>query len=172
MTMTLPYTHTAFAHGATVVQNALFGLRRRVDHDRIPWVTFTDPEVARVGLSVEQARERFGRRARIRFAPHRELDRAVTAASTSGSATLVRDPRGRLVGATIIGPRAGETIGEVVAWMAGGATLATIVRAATHPYPTWSQDLEAASLEELRAGLSRLRPATAMLLGTRRLVLR
>jgi pyruvate/2-oxoglutarate dehydrogenase complex dihydrolipoamide dehydrogenase (E3) component len=172
VTMRLPYTHTAFAHGATVVQNALFGLRHSVDHDRIPWVTFTDPEVARVGLSVGQARERFGTRMRVRVAPHGALDRAVTAAATTGSATLVGDPSGRLVGATIIGPRAGETIGEVVAWMAGGATLSTIVRSATHAYPTWSQDLEAASLEELRSGLARLRPASSMFMGARRLLLR
>jgi pyruvate/2-oxoglutarate dehydrogenase complex dihydrolipoamide dehydrogenase (E3) component len=171
VTMKLPFTHTAAVHGATVVQNAVFGLRRRVDHGRIPWVTFTDPEVARVGLSVAAARERFGDRVRVRVTPHREVDRAVTAGITTGSATLVGDPKGRLVGATVVGPRAGETIGEVVAWMAGGATLSTIVRAA-HAYPTWSYDITEASLEELRAGLARVRPATRALLGARRLFLR
>jgi pyruvate/2-oxoglutarate dehydrogenase complex dihydrolipoamide dehydrogenase (E3) component len=168
VTMLLPFTHTASTHGATVVQNALFGLRRTVDHERIPWVTFTDPEVARVGLSVAQARARFGDRVRVRTAHHSEMDRAVTADRTAGYARLVGDPRGRIVGATVVGPRAGETIGEVVAWMAGGATLSTIVRS-TRAYPTWSQDLGDASLEELRAGLGRLRWATAALLRLRRL---
>jgi pyruvate/2-oxoglutarate dehydrogenase complex dihydrolipoamide dehydrogenase (E3) component len=171
VTMRLPFTHTAFAHGATVVQNALFGLRRRVDHERIPWVTFTDPEVARVGLSAAEARERFGDRARVRVSHHRDLDRAVTAAATTGSATLVGDPKGRLVGATVVGPRAGETIGEVVAWMAGGAKLATIVRS-THAYPTWSQDLEGASLADLEAGLARVRPVIRTVLRARRLLRR
>jgi pyruvate/2-oxoglutarate dehydrogenase complex dihydrolipoamide dehydrogenase (E3) component len=144
ITLLLPFTHTAAAHGAAVVQNALFGLRRTVEHRRIPWVTFTSPEVARVGLTVAQARARYGDRARVRTAPHAELDRAVTDAATDGFATLVGDQRGRIVGATVVGPRAGEVIGEVVAWMAGGATLATIVRS-THAYPTWSEDLTAAS---------------------------
>jgi pyruvate/2-oxoglutarate dehydrogenase complex dihydrolipoamide dehydrogenase (E3) component len=169
-TMLLPFTHTASTHGATVVQNALFGLRRVVDHERIPWVTFTDPEVARVGLSAAEARERYGDGARVRTAAHASLDRAVTAGRTGGFATLVGDPKGRIVGATVVGPRAGETIGEVVAWMAGGAKLSTIVRSSTHAYPTWNDDLAAASLEELRVGLARMRPATSALLRLRRLV--
>jgi len=171
VTMLLPFTHTAAAHGATVVQNAVFGLRRRVDHERIPWVTFTDPEVARVGLSIAEARERFGDKARARTSHHADLDRAVVAGDTAGFATLVGDPRGRIVGATIVGPRAGETIGEVVAWMSSGSRLSDIVRT-THAYPTWNDDITDASLQELRASLARLRPATATLLRLRRLFVR
>ncbi|MEX2549553.1 MAG: FAD-dependent oxidoreductase [Nitriliruptoraceae bacterium] len=171
VTMLLPFTHTASAHGATVVQNALFGLRRSVDHERIPWVTFTAPEVARVGLTVAEARERFGERARVRTAPHADLDRAVVSADTAGSTTLVGDPKGRIVGATVVGPRAGEAIGEVVAWMAAGAKLSTIVRT-THAYPTWNEGLSRASLEELQAGLARYRWATGLLLRARRLFVR
>jgi pyruvate/2-oxoglutarate dehydrogenase complex dihydrolipoamide dehydrogenase (E3) component len=170
VTMLLPFTHTASAHGATVVQNALFGLRRSVDHDRIPWVTFTSPEVARVGLSEEEARGRFGEGVRVRTASHVHLDRAVASGETGGFATLVGDPKGRIVGATVVGPRAGETIGEVVAWMAGGAKLSTIVRS-THAYPTWNEDLTAASLEDLQASLARVRPLTRALLWLRRLLL-
>jgi pyruvate/2-oxoglutarate dehydrogenase complex dihydrolipoamide dehydrogenase (E3) component len=170
VTMLLPFTHTASTHGSTVVQNALFGLRRSVDHERIPWVTFTAPEVARVGLSVAEARDRFGDRARVRTASHTHLDRAVASGETGGFATLVGDSRGRIVGATVVGPRAGETIGEVVAWMAGGAKLSTIVRS-THAYPTWSEDLTAASLEELQASLARVRPLTRLLLRLRRVLL-
>jgi pyruvate/2-oxoglutarate dehydrogenase complex dihydrolipoamide dehydrogenase (E3) component len=168
-TMLLPFTHTASTHGATVVQNAVFGLRRTVDHDRIPWVTFTSPEVARVGLSVAQARHRFGDRARVRTVSHAHIDRAVAAADTAGFATLVGDPRGRIVGATVVGPRAGETIGEVVAWMASGAKMSTIVRS-PHAYPTWNEDLTAASLEELQAGLERYRPLIGTALWFRRLI--
>jgi pyruvate/2-oxoglutarate dehydrogenase complex dihydrolipoamide dehydrogenase (E3) component len=170
VTMLLPFTHTASAHGATVVKNALFGLRRPVDHERIPWVTFTSPEVARVGLSVAEADDRFGARARIRTAHHEHLDRAVTGGEIDGFATLVGDPKGRIVGATVVGPRAGETIGEVVAWMANGAKLSTIVRT-THAYPTWNEDLAAASLQDLQASLAHVRPLTRMLLWLRRLLL-
>jgi pyruvate/2-oxoglutarate dehydrogenase complex dihydrolipoamide dehydrogenase (E3) component len=170
VTMLLPFTHTASAHGATVVQNALFGLRRAVDHERIPWVTFTAPEVARVGLSVAEARSRFGDGVRVRTASHADLDRAVASGDTGGFATLVGDPKGRIVGATAVGPRAGETIGEVVAWMANDAKLSTIVRS-THAYPTWSEDLTAASLEDLQASLARIRPLTRALLWLRRVLL-
>jgi pyruvate/2-oxoglutarate dehydrogenase complex dihydrolipoamide dehydrogenase (E3) component len=170
-TMLLPFTHTASAHGATVVQNALFGLRRSVDHERIPWVTFTSPEVARVGLSVAEARERWGDRTRVRRASHAELDRAVVSGETDGSVTLVGDPKGRIVGATVVGPRAGEAIGEVVAWMVGGAKLSTIVRT-THAYPTWNEGLSRASLGELQAGLARYRWATRALLRARRQLVR
>jgi pyruvate/2-oxoglutarate dehydrogenase complex dihydrolipoamide dehydrogenase (E3) component len=169
VTALLPFTHVAAAHGATVVQNALFGLRARVDHERIPWVTFTDPEVARVGLSVAEARARYGPGIRVRRTAHTEVDRAWAEARTDGFAQLVGDPKGRLVGASVVGPRAGETIGELVAWRQQGATLSAIARGATHAYPTWSDDIAAASLAELRATLARLRPATRALLWARRL---
>ena len=167
VTMQLPFTHVAAAHGATIVQNALFGLRRRVDHERLPWVTFTDPEVAHVGLTAAQARERFGDDARVRTASHEDVDRAVATGQRSGSATLIGDGKGRIVGATVVGPRAGETIGEVVAWMAGGAKVDRITQT-THAYPTWNDDIAEASLEELRGRLQRIALAIRTLLTIRR----
>ena len=172
VTLALPFTHVASTHGATVVQNALFGLRAKVDHERIPWVTFTSPEVARVGLTADEARTRFGQRAVVRDSDHITLDRAVTADATGGFARLVGDHKGRLVGATVVGPRAGETIGEIVAWMAGDAKLAAIARSSTHAYPTWSEDVAAASLAQLQADLARLRPLSRLLLLARRLLTR
>jgi pyruvate/2-oxoglutarate dehydrogenase complex dihydrolipoamide dehydrogenase (E3) component len=170
VTMKLAFTHVAATHGATVVQNALFGLRARVDHERIPWVTFTAPEVARVGLSVAEARERFGPKISVRTAGHDALDRAVTAAETDGYAQLVGDDKGKLVGATVIGPRAGETMGEIVAWMANDAKVSAISRSSTRAYPTWSDDVSAASLQELQASLAKLKPVTRALLWVRRLL--
>jgi pyruvate/2-oxoglutarate dehydrogenase complex dihydrolipoamide dehydrogenase (E3) component len=170
VTLKLPFTHVAATHGATVVQNALFGLRARVDHERIPWVTFTAPEVAHVGLTAAQARERFGAGASVHTAAHDDLDRAVATGATDGFAQLIGDDKGRLVGATVVGPRAGETIGEIVAWMANDAKVSAIARSSTHAYPTWSDDVAAASLQQLRASLARLKPATRVLLGVRRLL--
>jgi len=167
VTMLLPFTHTAGTHGATVVQNALFGLRRTVDHARIPWVTFTSPEVATVGLSAAEARQRFGDRAVVRKADHAKLDRAITAGETDGFAMLIGDPKGRLVGATVVGPRAGETIGEAVAWLAAGAKLSGIVQT-THAYPTWNQDLANASLDQLQAQLAQHGKVTAAVRKLRR----
>ena len=167
VTLRLPFTHVAAAHGAAVAQNAVLGLRARVDHDRIPWVTFTSPEVARIGLTVAEARAHWPS-AVVRTARHDELDRAVTAADIDGFATLVGDRRGRIVGATVVGPRAGETIGEVAAWMARGGRVGRIVRT-SHAYPTWSEDLVAASLEDVSATIQRLRPATRVWIRLRRL---
>ncbi|MGM0618849.1 MAG: dihydrolipoyl dehydrogenase family protein, partial [Actinomycetota bacterium] len=169
VTALLPFTHVASTHGATIVQNALFGLRSRVDHERIPWVTFTAPEVARVGLSVAEARQRFGPGIRVRHAAHDEVNRAHAEARTDGFALLVGDDKGRLVGATVVGPHAGETIGEVVAWRQHDAKVSAIARRSTHAYPTWSDDIAAASLVDLRDDLAKLRPLTRGLLWARRL---
>ena len=170
VTLRLPFTHVAAAHGAVVAQNAVLGLRARVDHDRIPWVTFTSPEIARIGLTVAEARARWPS-AVVRTARHDELDRAIAAADTGGFATLVGDRRGRIVGATVVGPRAGETIGEVAAWMSNGARVGRIVRT-SHAYPTWSEDLVAASLDDVSETIQRLRPVTRLWIRLRRLARR
>lgn len=145
----LPFTHVAGWHGGLVVANALFGLRRSVDHERIPWVTFTDPEVARVGLTEDQARRRLGEGVRIARRDHDELDRAVVEASTAGFTKLVGDRRGRLVGATIVGSAAGESIAEVVAVMGHGGTIGDLGRT-VHAYPTYTEAAWRAGLEYLR----------------------
>lgn len=169
VTMRLPFTHVATVHGATVVQNALFGLRRRVNHDRIGWVTFTSPEVARLGPTAAEAVERFGPKAQSRHASHDRLDRAVTEQHTAGYAQLVADNRGRIVGATVVGPRAGETIGEAAVWVEHRAKLDAVARN-IHAYPTWNQDLADASLGALQARLARYRAVITAVLRARRLL--
>jgi pyruvate/2-oxoglutarate dehydrogenase complex dihydrolipoamide dehydrogenase (E3) component len=105
----------------------------------------------------------------VRTGKHDEFDRGVVADDTDGFATIMGDGRGRIVGATVVGPRAGETIGEVAAWMSRNARVSRIVRT-SHAYPTWSEDLVAASLEEVAATIRRLRPATRLWISLRRLV--
>jgi len=134
----LAFTHVAAYHARVAVVNALFGLRRRVDHRAVPWVTFTDPEVARVGLSEADARERWGRRAGVDVSSYAELDRAIVAGGSEGFAKLVSDPRGRLVGATIAAPSAGEAVAELAARVASGGTVAGLSEA-VHAYPTFAE---------------------------------
>ena len=110
----LPFTHVAAHHARVASVNALFGGRRTVE-ETIPWVTFTDPEVARVGLSGAQARERWGAEAQVARSEYSSLDRAITDARAYGFALLVADPRGRLVGATVAAPGGGEAIAELAA---------------------------------------------------------
>ncbi|MGH2804863.1 MAG: dihydrolipoyl dehydrogenase family protein, partial [Thermoleophilaceae bacterium] len=117
VTGVLPFTHVAAYHARVASINALFRARRKVDYRAVPWVTFTDPEVARVGLSEAQARRRWGERARAVEFDYARLDRAVTADRALGFAKLVGDRRGRLVGATVAAPAAGESIAELAAWI-------------------------------------------------------
>jgi pyruvate/2-oxoglutarate dehydrogenase complex dihydrolipoamide dehydrogenase (E3) component len=137
VTGALPFTHVAAYHGRTVAGNALFGLRRRVAYDAVPWVAFTDPELARVGLSEAQARERWGRRVVVSAYDYARLDRAVCAGEPDGFAKLVADPRGRLVGATVAAPAGGEAIAELAAWVARGGRIGELSRA-VHAYPTFA----------------------------------
>jgi pyruvate/2-oxoglutarate dehydrogenase complex dihydrolipoamide dehydrogenase (E3) component len=165
----MPFTHFAGAQGNRVVGNALFRLRRSIEEDRIPWTIFTDPEVAHVGLSEEDARQRWGRDAIVTSYDYTDVDRAVTQAQTTGFATLVGDPKGRVVGATIVAESAGESIAEVVAWMRTGARLGDI-GAAIHAYPTLTEGPWRAALEHLRGHYlsPRVRRWTRPLLGVLR----
>jgi pyruvate/2-oxoglutarate dehydrogenase complex dihydrolipoamide dehydrogenase (E3) component len=145
----MPFTHVAGAQGNRVVANALFRLRRPIDERRIPWTVFTDPEVAHVGLTEGEARRRWGGDAIVASHDYSEVDRAVTDARTTGFATLVADPKGRLVGATIVAESAGESIAELAAWMRNGARLGDI-GATIHAYPTLTEGPWRAALEHLR----------------------
>ena len=137
MTALLPFTHVAAHHARVATPNALFGLRRTVDAP-LPWVTFTDPEVARVGLTEAEARQRWGTRATVSTAEYSELDRAITSGQAYGFATLIGDPRGRLVGATVAAPAGGEAIAELTAWLSRGEKIDR-VSATVHAYPTLSE---------------------------------
>jgi pyruvate/2-oxoglutarate dehydrogenase complex dihydrolipoamide dehydrogenase (E3) component len=94
--------------------------------------------VARVGLSEADARERWGRRAGVDVSSYAELDRAIVAGGSEGFAKLVSDPRGRLVGATIAAPSAGEAVAELAARVASGGTV-TGLSEAVHAYPTFAE---------------------------------
>ncbi|WP_245834574.1 dihydrolipoyl dehydrogenase family protein [Streptomyces aidingensis] len=163
------FTHTAGAQAAAAVTHALLGLRRGPDLTAAPWVTFTDPEVARVGMSAAQAREKYGERARVRVLSHERVDRAVADGRTDGFATLVIGPGGRIVGATVVAPRAGETIAHLATavrlrWTAGEYAKTV------HPYPTYADGPWQAALEEVYASLASpgTRRATIALLALRR----
>jgi len=150
VTGALPFTHVAAYHGAVVVVNALFGLRRKVSYDAVPWVTFTDPEVARVGLTEAAAREQWGDRVIVASFDYAELDRALCAGRTDGFAKLVGDRRGRLVGATVAGPAAGESI----AWLAASVRRRERLRDLTQTvqaYPTYTLGPKQAADAHLRA---------------------
>ncbi|HUF44657.1 MAG TPA: FAD-dependent oxidoreductase [Aestuariivirgaceae bacterium] len=105
----LQFTHVASYHAGLVIRNALFGLPVRASNDHIPRVTFTDPELAHVGLSEKEAKAR-GETVSVVSAPFRDNDRAQAERATEGLIKVVAGRRGRILGATIVGKGAGELI--------------------------------------------------------------
>jgi pyruvate/2-oxoglutarate dehydrogenase complex dihydrolipoamide dehydrogenase (E3) component len=130
----MQFTHLAGYHGSLVIRNALFGLPVRARMDHIPRVTFTDPELAQVGMTEAEARAAHGDRIEILHAAYDGNDRARTERATDGLAKIVV-LRGRPVGAGIVGAQAGELIGL---WSLAIANRMKIGQIATMvaPYPT------------------------------------
>ncbi len=148
----LLFTHAADEMGQLAVRNAFRHLgRRRFDPSAVPWVTFCDPEVARVGLTEHQGAAHHGR---VAVLPMSAVDRAVTAGRTEGFVKLIAGPRpllrsaggGQLLGATIVAPRAGEMIHEVVLAMRTGMFTGRLAQA-VHAYPTWSTAVRQAAAQ-------------------------
>lgn len=144
------FTHTAGMHGSLAASNAVLGLRRSIDKAGTPRVTFTDPEVASAGIDVRTARRIEG--LRLQTLEHDDVDRAVTEGRMRGFTTLVLDSRHRIVGASVVGPRAGETIGELVLAVEHGMRTRDLA-GAMHPYPTYNDGPWNAAIADVRAQL-------------------
>jgi pyruvate/2-oxoglutarate dehydrogenase complex dihydrolipoamide dehydrogenase (E3) component len=146
-------THAADEMGRLAVRNAFSRLyRRHFATSAIPQVTFTDPEVARVGLTEAEAADRKG--ARVAFLPMSALDRALAAQRTEGFVKLIAGPRavlgqsggGALLGASIVAPRAGEMVHEVALAMRARMFTGRLAQT-VHAYPTWSTALRQAAAQ-------------------------
>ncbi len=104
----LQFTHMANYHAGIVMRAILFRLPAKADTRYVPWVTYTDPELAHVGMGEVAARQAGD--VRILRWPFHENDRAQAEHETNGMVKLVTNTRGRILGATVVGPRAGELI--------------------------------------------------------------
>ena len=146
------FTHVADYQARIAAVNALFPLRRKVDYRVVPWCTYTEPEVARVGLTEAEARERWGASADVVAYEHATLDRALCDGEPEGLTKVVLDPKGRIAGAHVVGPRAGETIHEAVLAVRQRLKL-TDLSGMIHVYPTYPESLKRAADAHLRARL-------------------
>ncbi len=146
------FTHMAEHQATVVLKNALFHWPARVERRVVPWCTFTDPELARVGLSEREAKSR-GVEHRVYRCDFSAIDRAVTMNETQGFAKVVATPRGRILGAAIVGPQAGELIHEYVLAMRAGLKLGHLSNT-IHIYPTLSQINRRVADERLRQALT------------------
>ncbi|HDZ22157.1 MAG TPA: mercuric reductase [Phycisphaerae bacterium] len=135
------FTHTADATARIVIQNALFWGRKKLSALTIPWCTYTDPEVAHVGLYEHEAKER-GLEVDTFTKPFKDNDRAVTEGEDEGFVRIhVKKGSDRIVGATIVGRHAGEMISELSVAMAGKVGLSMLANV-IHPYPTLSEAIK------------------------------
>ena len=142
------FTHVAHYHGQ-VIARRLRGIDARADHTAVPRVTFTDPEVASVGLSEAAARAK-GIDVIVATADPAESARGYIHDFHTGTIKLVGDrKRGVLIGATLVTPRAGEIVGELVLAIKLGTPLKTLADV-IHPFPAFNRVL-GASLEALAA---------------------
>lgn len=138
------FTHVADAAARLVIQNALFAGRARFSRLILPWCTYTDPELAQVGLSQKAAQDQ-GIAVDVFKVELGEVDRAVTDGETEGFIKLLVKKGGdRIVGATMVAAHAGEMISEISVAMAGSLGLGKLA-SVIHPYPTQAEAVRRAA---------------------------
>jgi pyruvate/2-oxoglutarate dehydrogenase complex dihydrolipoamide dehydrogenase (E3) component len=133
----LQFTHMANYQAGLVIRNALFRLPVKASAAAIPWVTFTDPELAHVGLTEDEARKKH-RKIRILRWPYAENDRAQAERATEGFIKVVTDKKGRILGTTIVGEHAGELIQAWVMALTGKMKIKDMTSIVV-AYPTFAE---------------------------------
>ena len=132
----LQFTHVAGYHAGLVIRSALFGLPVKArGPESIPWATYTDPELAHVGLTEPDARKQHGDAVTVTRWPFHDNDRAIAEGKSKGLVKVVAGRRGRILGASIVGAHAGDLIQPWVLAMENGLTLKTMAGTVA-PYPT------------------------------------
>lgn len=132
------FTHVAGYHAGIAIRNTLFPFSGKARTDHVPWVTYTDPEMAHVGLSEAQAREKWGDRCQVLRWTYAENDRAQAERATEGIAKAMLNPSGRIVGASIVGAQAGELI-QVWSLAVNSRLKVGAVAQYISPYPTFGE---------------------------------
>lgn len=131
------FSHMAEYQAVVATRNALLPFKKKVDYDKNKiWVTFCDPELASCGMNELEVRERYGDRIRLYKIEYKTIDRAMTDSVDFGLAKFVCDRKGRLLGAQVLGPRAGEVVHEVQVARRHGISLAKL-DSVIHAYPTY-----------------------------------
>ncbi len=132
------FSHMAWYKGMVAARNATIPLfKEKINYDAVAWVTFTAPELARMGLTEDEAQERYGT-IKVITKPYHELDRAVTDRTTNGLAKYILDKKGLLIGVHIVGSRAGELLDELVFAKQQRIPFYEI-GSMVHVYPTYSE---------------------------------
>lgn len=128
------FTHAAGYEGGIVISNAVFRLPRKTDYTFLPWCTYTDPELASIGMN-EKSAERAGIKYGVWTEKFIDNDRSLAEGEKVGQLKMILDEKEKIIGIQILGPHAGELLNEWVAVLNGKVKLSTLA-SAVHPYPT------------------------------------
>ncbi|MBC8176489.1 MAG: FAD-dependent oxidoreductase [Desulfobacteraceae bacterium] len=128
------FTHAAGYEGGIVISNAIFHLPRKVDYTFLPWCTYTDPELASIGMN-EKAATAAGIKYSVWTEAFKDNDRSLVEGEKIGKIKMILDKDEKPLGVQILGPRAGELLNEWVAVLNGRVKLSSLA-SAVHPYPT------------------------------------
>ena len=128
------FTHAAGYEGSIVISNAIFHLPRKADYSFLPWCTYTDPELASIGMNEKMA-QAAGIEYSVWTEEFRDNDRSLAEGEGAGKVKMLLNEKERPIGIQILGPRAGDLVSEWVAVVNGKVKLSTLA-SAVHPYPT------------------------------------
>lgn len=134
VTGTNQFTHAAGYEGGIVISNAVFHLPRKADYTLLPWCTYTDPELASIGMNEKRAREA-GINYSVWTEEFKDNDRSLAEGNTSGKIKMVLNEKEKPIGVQILGINSGELLNEWVAVLNGGVKLSALA-SSIHPYPT------------------------------------
>ena len=134
----LQFTHVAGYHAGIVIRNALFKMPAKADHSAVPWVTYTDPEMAHVGLTEQQARDAHGDSMKVLRWEFHENDRAQAERRTEGVIKVMVDKKGVVLGASIAGAGAGDLLAPWILAVGQKQKIGTMAQFIA-PYPTMTE---------------------------------
>jgi len=134
VTGTYQFTHAAGYEGGIVISNAIFHLPRKADYTFFPWCTYTDPELAGIGMN-EKSTRAAGIEYSVWMEKFKDNDRSLAEGESIGKIKMILDKKETPIGVQILGPHAGELLNEWVAVLNGKVKLSTLA-SAVHPYPT------------------------------------
>jgi pyruvate/2-oxoglutarate dehydrogenase complex dihydrolipoamide dehydrogenase (E3) component len=134
VTGSFPFTHAAGYEGSIVVSNAVFHLPRKADYTFMPWCTYTQPELASIGMNEKRAKAA-GVSYSVWTEEFKDNDRSLAEGEEIGLIKMILNEKEKPIGIQILGPRAGDLLGEWAAALNGGVRLSALA-AAVHPYPT------------------------------------
>lgn len=149
----LKFTHAADHMARGLLRNALFPGKSRLDFSTVPWVTYTEPELAHVGLTEAEARQRHGDRVGVWRRDVGAVDRVIADGGPAGMVKIVTNAKGRVLGGHILAPHAGDMIGELTLALKYGMTVSQL-GAVIHPYPTTAEAIRQASEMRVKASFS------------------